>query len=43
MSKFLGQIDTVFCGRKSYELLASAGDEMLEGKKNYVFPDHFKR
>ncbi|MBK8503215.1 MAG: dihydrofolate reductase [Saprospiraceae bacterium] len=37
MTKFMEQIDAVFCGRKSYELLASVGDEMLIGKKNYVF------
>jgi dihydrofolate reductase len=37
MSKFLEQTDAVFCGRKSYELLVSVGDEILAGKKKYVF------
>ena len=37
MSKFLMQTDAVFCGRKSYDLLISIGDEILAGKKKYVF------
>ena len=37
MSNFMEQTDAVFCGRKSYELLISVGDEMLNGKKKYVF------
>jgi dihydrofolate reductase len=37
ISSFLQQVDAVFCGRKSYELLISVGDEILSGKKKYVF------
>ncbi|MCB0666680.1 MAG: dihydrofolate reductase [Saprospiraceae bacterium] len=37
MSEFLAQTDAVFCGRKSYELLIEAGDEILAEKNKYVF------
>lgn len=37
MTEFLASTDAVFCGRKSYDLLRSVGDEILNGKKKYVF------
>ena len=37
MSKFLNRIDTIFFGRKSYEILLSAEKNPYPGKKKYVF------
>src|SRR5258708_19718339 len=36
MTEFLSGIDTIFMGRKSYEL---AGSKMFPGKEHYVFSD----
>jgi len=36
MADFLSGIDTIFMGRKSYEL---AGTKMFKGKEHYVFSD----
>jgi len=37
MTEFLGNSDAIFLGRKSYELLMSAGPEMFAALKMYVF------
>jgi len=37
MTEFLGSSDAIFLGRKSYELLMSAGPEMFAALKMYVF------
>ncbi len=39
MTEFFGSIDTIFLGRKSYELLASADDNPFPGVKKFVFSD----
>lgn len=42
MTRFLSGTDAVFCGRKSYHLLISMGDEILNGKQKYVFSHSLK-
>jgi dihydrofolate reductase len=39
MTDFLGSIDTLFVGRKSYELIAGSEDEMFPGIEIFVFSD----
>ena len=39
MTHFLARTDSVFCGRKSYDLLTRVGDEILTGKDKYVFSE----
>ncbi len=37
MSEFLANIDTIFFGRKSYELYAASFSHMWNDKKHYIF------
>ena len=37
MEEFLGRMDAIFCGRKSYELLMSMGGDTFPEKKKFVF------
>ncbi|GAB2702549.1 dihydrofolate reductase family protein [Mucilaginibacter koreensis] len=39
MSEFFSEIDTIFLGRKSYELLITAEENPFPGIKKYVFSD----
>jgi dihydrofolate reductase len=47
MSDFLKRIDTIFFGRKSYEMMtkaeAPAGENPWKGVKNYVFSNTLKK
>jgi len=37
MKAFYSRIDTIFMGRKSYELVKTMGDDLYKNKKIYVF------
>jgi len=39
MSEFFAGIDTIFIGRKSYEMIAGSEDSVFPGVKIYVFSD----
>lgn len=39
MTEFFNRIDTIFIGRKSFELIAGTEDEMFPGVQLYVFSD----
>jgi dihydrofolate reductase len=39
MTEFFSEVDAIFLGRKSYELLISAEEEIFPGVKKYVFSD----
>jgi dihydrofolate reductase len=37
MHDFLERIDSIFFGRKSYDVLVNSGEDLFWGKKKYVF------